>query len=176
MENEVWKDIPWFPWYKASDMGRIIGKWNREMKLKIRFWYCQISLLDWYNKVSKQVHRLVMLAFVWPSDLQVNHKNGIKTDNRLENLEYCTSSENLLHAYRIWLKKSPKYWTWKYWKDNKRNKIVLQFSLSGEFINEWYWTKEIWRILWLCPENISSCCRWKRNTAWWYSWKYSLTK
>lgn len=54
-----------------------------------------------YRKVG--VHRLVMLAFVGPSDLQVNHKNGDKSDNRLENLEYCTSSENQLHAHRTGL-------------------------------------------------------------------------
>lgn len=47
------------------------------------------------------VHRLVAAAFIGPrpSGLQINHKNGIKADNRLENLEYCTQSENMKHAF-----------------------------------------------------------------------------
>lgn len=54
---------------------------------------------------SKHVltHRLVLLAFTGPSDLFVNHKDGNKINNKLENLEYCTKSENGLHAYRTGL-------------------------------------------------------------------------
>lgn len=45
-----------------------------------------------------KVHRLLMITFVGKSDLVVNHKNGVRTDNRLENLEYCTHRENILHG------------------------------------------------------------------------------
>lgn len=59
------------------------------------------------NKVglSKRVlvHRLIASAFFGLSKLQVNHKNGIKTDNRVENLEYCTASENLKHSFKLGL-------------------------------------------------------------------------
>lgn len=61
------------------------------------------------DKVIKKysIHYLVMITYVGPrpEGYEINHKNGIKWDNRLENLEYVTPSENILHAYRTGLKK-----------------------------------------------------------------------
>lgn len=48
---------------------------------------------------TKNVHRLVLAAYVGLSDGHCNHINGIKQDNRLENLEYCSHSDNIKHAY-----------------------------------------------------------------------------
>jgi hypothetical protein len=61
--------------------------------------YCTISLSKNNRSISVFVHRLVMRVFVGISALEVNHKNGHKADNRLENLEYVTPLQNRLHAW-----------------------------------------------------------------------------
>jgi hypothetical protein len=58
-----------------------------------------------YRKMCRSAHRMVWEAVHGPipEGLQINHKNGVKTDNRIENLELVTASENTAHAYRLGL-------------------------------------------------------------------------
>jgi len=106
--KEIWKDIPNYEGvYQVSNIGRVKSLKSGEEKLlkpqKHRDGYMQVGLYkEGVGKLFK-VHRLVMLAFVSESDLQVNHINGIKTDNHLENLEYCTGSQNIKHAFNTGL-------------------------------------------------------------------------
>lgn len=67
-----------------------------------KYGYLKIDL----NHHLLAVHRLVCKCFFGDSNLEVNHINGDKTDNRLENLEYCTRSENQKHAFAVGLNKS----------------------------------------------------------------------
>jgi len=122
MQNyeEIWKDIPNYEGlYQVSNLGRIKSL-KRKVRSKggsfkivkerfLRSWmnrgYSQVDLSKNNKTKAFSVHRIVMIAFIGESELDVNHKNGIKTDNRLENLEYCTKSENMLHAYKKGLQK-----------------------------------------------------------------------
>lgn len=101
-----------YDYYMISNCGRVFNKYlNIYLKPGISTCgYLSVSLSTDHGKVMVQIHRLMMLAFCPIPNcnlFQVNHINGIKTDNRLMNLEWCTRSENQKHAFRIGLHKRP---------------------------------------------------------------------
>jgi len=107
--SEIIKEIAGYPGSTISNLGIIRNK-NGIRKTYVSRGYEKIILTKNNKSTLFSVHRLVAEAFIEnPGKKQyVNHINGIKTDNRVENLEWCTRSENTLHAYKLGLCKRKK--------------------------------------------------------------------
>lgn len=179
LDWEKWEKVEWLNYF-VSNKWRV--KWEKWIiqPYKMNSWYSYYRLYNKDNKRYKQflAHRLVMMTFIWKSKLDVNHKDWDKLNNNLDNLEYCTKSENMKHAYTYWLCKIKKwkehYLYWKTWKDNKDSIKINQYSLDWEFIKTWDSISDIKRELWLSSWNICMVCKWKRNHSWWYKWSYAI--
>ncbi len=109
MEKEIYKTIKCFEDYKISNLGNVksFKRKNKPIILKggITSWgYPYVLLYKEGKRTLRTIHSLVADAFLGESKLEVNHKNGIKTDNNLKNLEYCSRKENIQHAVKIGLK------------------------------------------------------------------------
>jgi hypothetical protein len=104
--DEKWRQVPSFKNYQVSNYGRV-RPIRRQAMSKPHFdkdRYLQITLyVPGRRYHSKTVHSLVAEAFIGPrpEGLEINHKNGIKHDNTVANLEYLTSAENKRHAVRM---------------------------------------------------------------------------
>lgn len=186
--EELWKDIPGYEGiYQASTYGRIrsidrsIKQGNGIRKLygkiisqyKGRGGYMRLLLHNGRPK-NHRVHRLIAITFVKNpyNKYDVNHKNGIKTDNRPENLEFVTKSENTRHLFDVLGFKSkggPKKG-----KDNLRSKPVLQYTIDGKFVARYYCTSEIKNKLAINTSHISSCCLGKRKSSHGFIWRYEV--
>jgi hypothetical protein len=140
MTIEIYKDVVGYEGiYQVSNLGNVkrilisrgVSKKNNNfIKPFCNKAYYQIVLQKNGKRKYFMIHRLIAQAFIPnPNNYPfINHINGIKNDNRLENLEWCTHSQNMLHAFKTGLQIQKKG------DDNKRSKKVINIE-TGEIYN-----------------------------------------
>lgn len=165
--QEIWKDIKGYEGlYKISNYGNVKSlNYHRTGKEQLLKPTLQNNgyFYVWLYKPLKRflIHRLVAEAFIPnPDNLpQVNHKDEDKTNNHVDNLEWCSLLYNI--RYGTGLKR----------KIANRCKKVYQYNLDGELVNEFESTQECARNG-FSQGNIASCCRGERKTYKGYRWSY----
>lgn len=199
-ENEVWRvidhpSIGCYDNYAVSNYGRVKSlryrQTNEEKLLKIRknnrgYLYTVLSKKGFIPKKFR-IHRLVALMFLNPdpnldpNNLEVNHLNEIKTDNRASNLEFCDRIHNIRYGTGIERRKETRRETLKTseaWKKGhlktaaKLSKQVFQYSENGELVNIYPSVIEAARQTGYNQGSISNCCRGRANTAYNFVWSY----
>lgn len=165
-EIEEWRKVPIAPFeekYEISNLGRVRSLYKNPpniLKASFRSKYLGVGL---YNQIHKtiDIHKLVALAFVPNSNNYpiVNHKNGIKNDNRAINLEWASHSQNKKHAQDSGL--------------TKLNTLrVSQYTKDGQFIKTFNSVKDAMEATGALDTKISGVCKGYRKSAKGFVWKY----
>ena len=181
------KLIKGFNDYSITKDGQVFSHKTNRFKKQFVFPTGYVGISLYINKISKNyyIHRLVAETYLTniESKCQVNHINGIKSDNRVENLEWVTQSENAIHAIKNGLFIPP--------QKNRLDlsKEVYQYDLHGKFIAKFPSVNEASRITGILQRHISSCARGgeyrisggikkfvKTNSASGYKWHYQEVK
>lgn len=177
---EKWKNVFGYEGlYQVSDAGRVksltVKGSNRhhtkDIILKQTYdldGYLQLGLHKDGKRCCAKVHRIVAVAFLKnkPSNLTVNHKDGVKTNNSVTNLEWCTNKENIHHAIKIGLIDNMG-------EKNGRARAVVQYAKDGKFIKKWGTAKQASLELNINNSHIGECCKGERKKAGGFVWKYA---
>lgn len=183
LPGEVWRDVVGYDnKFMVSNMGRVKMlerkvlanksiKTIKEHILKQHVstkGYLYVHLWSDNKKERQYVHKIVLSSFFRCKNAneECNHKNEIRTDNSLENLEWITHKENLNYGNR----------TRKHSESMKNHpsmsKGVIQMDMNGNFISEYPSLREAGRMLNIHMTNIKDCCKGKYKSTHGYIFKY----
>ncbi len=185
-DEEEWKDIIGYEGkYQVSNLGRIkslcrvVQRKNGHIQtINERILKPTISNKGYYmvslDGKTYTVHRLEALAFLGKSKLTVNHINGIKTDNRIENLEFVTHKENCIKAWQTGLCENVRESAYKikHKRDIKTSRAVVQTDLKGNIINKFVSIREAEEKTGIHNCLILGVCQGKHYTTHGYVFKY----
>lgn len=161
--EEIWKDVVGYEGlYQVSNLGRVksyahIVRCRNGIRIQpskvlsncFDGKYFHVTLFRNNKRNICLVHRLVAVAFIPnPNNKKtINHIDGVKTNNKVDNLEWNTYSENIKHAFRLGLNHS---------NGGNTAKAILSYDLNGNFVKEYKSTNDAARKLHLSTGNIWS--------------------
>lgn len=177
--EEIWVNVFGYEGkYQVSNLGRVKSLprngtvcYERILKIQVdKNGYNYVS----FHKRKFKIHRLVAEAFIPNPENkpQVNHIDGNKQNNEVENLEWATAQENLNHAFRIGLKKKTDLEKMIQCARLKNMKPVLQYDLQGNFVKRWESAAEIQKCLGYREQNIGACCLNKYKKSNGFIWRF----
>jgi len=180
---EIWKDVPGYEGlYQISNLGNVLSLNYRnhgysqvlvpKRNNSGRLW---VELYGHRKRKPCLIHRLVATAFIpnpngYP---QINHKDENPTNNRVDNLEWCTGDYNIryyLERHRGQLGKNRKA------TDGYGKRLCLaveQLTLEGRLVRLWDNSRQVFCELGFSDWSVSECCRGNRKTAYGYIWRYA---
>lgn len=190
---EIWKPIQQNENYLISNLGNVKTKEKpckhsrhkgvictrkeRQIFPAINNGYKSFSISTNGGNKRYLLHRIIAETFIPNPENKpcVNHINGIKTDNRLENLEWVTHKENSQHAFKTGLN-FPRYgMKGKIASLNKKSKKINQIDIKTNFIIKTFDSIHcVKRELNYSQSNICNCANGKRNSAYGYKWEYVI--
>lgn len=183
--NEIWIDIKGYEnLYQISNLGNVKSLNYRRMKKEQvlipredKLGYLYVTLRKNGKNKTHKIHRLVGEHFIPNNDNKpcIDHINTIRTDNRVENLRWCTHKENSNNPLTIikLSSKARKQMIGRYGKLNPKSKPIFQYTLDNKFIKKWNSAMDVKRELEISNTSISSCCNGKLNSAGGFIWRYA---
>lgn len=155
--------------YVVTSEGSVIGlKSGKTLKTSDVRGYLRVKLYKNAQPRMFSIHRLVADAFIpnRENKSQVNHKDGNKGNNNVENLEWATQSENQIHAYKTGLNTTAHAIA-------ATKKHVVQSTTDGQPLKVWESLSEASRQTGIPVGNITHCCKGRIRHAGGYKWDYS---
>lgn len=186
LEGEIWLPaIGYEGLYEVSSLGRVKSVKRKDSKMsKFKQMIMRQLINDcgylfvnlWGhdgNDKHNRVHRLVCMAFIPNPENKkdVNHKKGVKIDNRVTELEWNTRGENHKHAYANGLRVA--FFLGKKGELSANAKPVSQFTKDGIYINTFTSGVQAGEKLGIGYKHICSVCKGERKTTGGYIWKYA---
>jgi len=183
MEEEIWKNVPWYEWlYSASQLWNIksleriiVRKNNTSYKLKWRIlskmkrwnnWYYCVDLCKLWKINSLRVNRIIWATFLWldinDTKLLMCHIDDNIYNNNINNLFIWTSkdnSEDMVSKKRQWWFQNS--WEWN-WMNIYSNELVINII---DYYNKWFSIKQISNIYKIKYWTVYSFVSWKRRSG-----------